>query len=108
MKTEEYVRAMRLALCAEEVRDERGDLNHAYFLSKKNCYWGKVQEKALLEALAKHPVGDWAQFRKSPVLEKFHGVELELRVCMLLKVKELGEHAGKRLNAEQLHELWQA
>ena len=63
MKTEEYVRAMRLALCAEEVRDERGDLNHAYFLSKKNCYWGKVQEKALLEALAKHPVGDWAQFR---------------------------------------------
>ncbi len=102
MKTEDYAKAMRLSLCNEEVRDKEGNLNHVYFLSKKNSYWGVSQQKAMLEALGKYELGNWAQFKSLPALQKFYDIELELRACMLLKVKDLGGLTGKKISTESL------
>lgn len=102
MKTEDYVRAMRKSLCQGEVCDAEGNLNHMYFQSKKNRYWGDAQHKALIDGLAKFEVGDWAKFKKSPVLENFYDIELELRTCLLLNVKSTSSFIGRKLTADEL------
>jgi len=102
MKTEEYVRAMRKHLCKGEVCDAEGNLNHEYFQSKKNSYWGEAQHKALVDGLAKYEVGDWEKFKKASALESFYDVELELRTCLLLDVKSIAAFSGRRLTADEL------
>ncbi len=101
IKTEDYVREMRKGLCPGEVCDDAGNLNHKYFLSKKNKYWGDAQHKALADGLARFEVGEWQKFKKSPALENFHDIELELRTCILLNVKSIATFKGRKLTDDE-------
>ena len=102
---EDYAKKMRLAMCNEDIVKENGDINHEYFLSKKNHYWSKTKQDSLIKGIEKFGVGNWEKIRESPDLNQCYDIELQLRTCVLLDTRDLSDHMGKKYSSEDIRKM---
>ena len=98
----EYSRKMRQRLSLDEMITSDGSINHPYFLCKKNHYWGRKQHDALLKAIEKYGIGEYAKYKKEHHLKDFTVTEFELRICLLLNTKKLDEYKGRSVTEEEI------
>ena len=78
-----YARNMRLALSHPDVVTRIGDINHQYFLHKKDAYWGPNEDQALKKGLDEFGEDNWFEIKeKYKLLKKFFDIELELRTTI--------------------------
>ena len=105
ISTEDYVKKMRKSLCSTDISKPNGDLNHSYFLDKKNHYWSQSHQTALIEAIEKHGIGNWEKIKQVETLKNCYDIELELRTCVLLGTQSINEHWGKKYTVDDIKEV---
>ena len=105
LSTEDYVKKMRKTLCSNDIAKSNGDINHNYFLNKKNHYWSESHQAALIQSIEKWGIGNWEKTKQINPLSNCFDIELELRTCVLLNTQTINEHWGKHYTYEQIKEI---
>lgn len=96
---ESYAKNMRSVLSGPEICLPDRSLNHEYFNAKKGYYWSGESEGKLLEGIKAYGK-DWKKIANDQFGGQKSEVELEMRACILFKVKDESE-----INEKQIQDL---
>ncbi|GBG33275.1 Hypothetical Protein FCC1311_094992 [Hondaea fermentalgiana] len=101
---EDYVRFMRKELCPEEMVNEDGTLNEAYFQPKSDVSgveWDADALQDLYKGLAQIGIGEWAKI-KAKYLPLWDELAIRFKTCLLVGSQDLSQYEGRKMTIEDL------
>ena len=97
---------MRRELSLKEMIDkDTAQINHEYFLCKKNHYWGESQERGLIQALQTYGIDNISAYSMIKELQGFTVTEFELRLNILLNCTNLKQYSGQTFSEQKISEI---